>query len=327
MKKSTLAMNLVTTLGAMLISSGINAQSQLPADYPSRPLTLIVPYTPGGTTDMVARLIANKLSESLGKPVVVENRPGGGATLGTGNVAKAPPDGYTLLLASSTPLVIAPLLGDAPYNPTKDFTPISLVADAPLVVYTNASLPLNSIQELISHSKNQSNGLNYATYGQASLAHLAGELFKNQTGAALNHVPYKGSSPAIMDVVAGHVPVGFDMLPAVLPQYKAGKVRVLAVTSKERSPQMPEVGTVSATLSGYEVSSWFGIVAPAGLPEPILRKLNQELVAIVARKDVQDSLASLSLKPVSSSSERFSEILQQDAKKWQQIIKNAAISK
>lgn len=312
-------------LGAMLLS-GVPAQAQTTTDYPSRPVTLVVPYPPGGATDSIARLIASRLAEALRKPVIVENKPGAGSTLGTAHVAKASPDGYTLLLASSTPLVIAPLFGDAHYDPIKDFAPISLVADAPLVVYTNPSLPVGSIQDLIKYSKQQKDGLNYATYGAGGLAHLAAELFKNQTGAVLNHIPYKGSAPAIVDVIAGHVPMGFDMLPAVLPQYKAGKVRVLAVTSEERSSEMPDIGAVSDALSGYEVSSWFGIMAPAGVPKPILKRLNQELVRILAKDDVKASLSALSIRPVSSSEERFAEVLEHDISKWAKIIKSAGIS-
>src|SRR5450830_299510 len=250
------------------------------AQYPSKPLRLIVPFAAGGTGDVLGRLIAAKLSEGLGQPVVLEFKPGAGTTLGTDFVAKSPPDGYTILLSASTTMSInASLYGKLPYDTLKDLAPVSLLASIPNMLVANNALPANTVQELIALAKSSPGKLNYASPGSGTTPHLAGELFKTAAGINMVHIPYKGAGPAIIDVLGGHVPMLFDNIPSVQPQVSSGKMKAIAVTSAKRSPAMPNVPTFAeAGLTGFEANSWWAILAPGGTPKEIIARLNTEVV-------------------------------------------------
>lgn len=293
--------------------------------YPVKPIRLVVPFSAGGTTDIIARMIGQSLGTALKQPVIVENKPGAGSTLGTADVARSKPDGYTLLMAGSSSLVIAPVINDAGYDPIKDFSPVALVASSPLAIFVNPGLPVRSVVDLISYAKQHPKELNFASYGAGSLAHLAGEMFNQKTGTTMLHIPYKGSAPAMTDVIGGQVQVGFDMVTAVLPHYKAGKIRVLAITGADSSTEMPEVPPISGALSDYEASAWFGIVAPAGTPKDIIQKLNLAIQAAIQTEEIQIVLKQNSLTPRRTSPGEFSEVLQSDLRKWTDIIVDAGL--
>src|SRR5438034_5972010 len=236
--------------------------------YPTKPVRLVVPFPAGGTTDLLARAAAQKLSEAWGQQVIVDNRPGAAGNIGAELVAKAAPDGYTLLMGTvGTHAINASLYAKMPYDHVKDFAPVILVAGVPNVLVVNPSLPVHSVQELIAYAKANPGKLNFASSGSGTSIHLSGELFKVMTGVQMTHVPYKGSAPALQDLLGGQVQLMFDNLPPSLPQIKAGRLRALAVTSATRAPALPDVPTVAeAGLPGFEASSWFGVLAPAGTP-------------------------------------------------------------
>src|SRR5438552_13835540 len=246
--------------------SGASAQT-----YPTRPIRLVVPFPAGGTTDILAREVGQRLSMTLGQPVVIDNRPGAAGNIGADLVAKSAPDGYTLLMGTvGTHAINASLYAKMPYDHVKDFAPIILVAGVPNVLVVNPSLPVNSVQELIAYAKANPGKLNFASSGPGTSIHLSGELFKVMAGVQMTHVPYKGSAPALQDLLGGQVQLMFDNLPPSLPHIKAGKLRALAVTSVARSPALPDVPTIAESgLPGFEASSWFGILVPAGTPSAI----------------------------------------------------------
>jgi tripartite-type tricarboxylate transporter receptor subunit TctC len=295
--------------------------------YPNKPIHLIVAFPPGGTTDVVARLVGQKLSEGLGQPVVVDNRPGASGIIGTEMAAKAAADGYTLLMGYITTNAINPsLYGKLPYDPVKDFAPVSWIASAPLLVMVHPSIPVNSVKELIALAKSKPGQLSYASGGNGSPPHLAGELFKTMAGVDMMHVPYKGSAPAMVDVLGGHVPVYFDGIVTTLPQVKAGKLRALGVTSAKRSPSAPEIPTVAESgLPGFEVISWWGMVVQAGAPKEIVSKLNSEIVKIVQMPDVKERLASQGAIPMGSTPEQFAAHIKAETAKWGKVIRECGV--
>src|SRR5690349_12578544 len=257
---------------ASILALGAPVVPAQPATYPTKPIRLIVPFPPAGTTDILARAVAQKLSETWGQQVVVDNHPGAGGNIGSDIVAKASPDGYTLLMGTVGTHAINPsLYAKMPYDHVKDFAPVILVAGVPNVLVVNPALPVKSVQELIVYGKANPGKLNFASSGNGTSIHLSGELFKTMTGIQMTHVPYKGSSPALTDLIAGQVQLMFDNLPSSLQFIKAGKLRALAVTSLERSSALPDVPTLAESgLPGFEVSSWFGVLAPAGTPNDII---------------------------------------------------------
>jgi tripartite-type tricarboxylate transporter receptor subunit TctC len=256
------------------IASGAFAQA-----YPNHSIRLVVPFPAGGTTDILARDVAKKLTDTLGQSVVVDNRPGAGGNIGADIVAKAPPDGYTLLMGTVGTHAINPsLYAKMPYDHIKDFVPVVLVAGVPNVLVVNPSVPVNSVADLIKLAKSKPGAINFASSGSGTSIHLSGELFKTMTGVDMTHVPYKGSSPALTDLMGGQVQIMFDNLPSSLALMKSGKLRAVAVTSLKRAPALPDVPTISESgVPGFEASSWFGILAPAGTPAPIVAKLNAEV--------------------------------------------------
>jgi tripartite-type tricarboxylate transporter receptor subunit TctC len=291
--------------------------------FPSKPARMIVPYPPGGSADILARAIGAKVGEGLGQPVVIDNRPGAGTIIGTEATAKSAPDGYTFMLGTVSSHAINPALNARlPFDPVKDFTPLSLVASIPFVMIVHPSVPARSVQEFVALAKSKPGQLNYSSAGNGTSNHLAGELLKSMAGVDLVHVPYKGSAPALNDLIAGQVSLMFDLVLTAAPHIKSGAVRGLAVTGTQRSAVLPELPTVAETgLPGYEVSAWFGIFAPAGVPQPVAKRLNAEFVKVMQQPDLKQRLASLGADPLTSTPEEFSTYLRSEIDKWAKVVK------
>ncbi len=293
--------------------------------YPSRPIRIVVPFPAGGTTDLIARAAGQKLTESLGQPVVVDNRPGAGGNIGAELVAKSAPDGYTLLMGTvGTHAINASLYPKMPYDHVRDFAPIILVAGVPNVLVVNPSLPVNSVQELIAYGKANPGKLNFASSGNGTSIHLSGELFKTMTGVQMAHIPYKGSAPALQDLAGGQVQLMFDNLPSALPLIKAGRLKALAVTSKTRAPALPDVPTVAESgLPGFEASSWFGLLAPAGTPQPVITKVNAEIAKWLATPEAKEKLTAQGANVVGGTPEDFARHIAAETAKWQKVVKES----
>jgi tripartite-type tricarboxylate transporter receptor subunit TctC len=303
-----------------LFAATITARAQ---DYPSRPITLIVPYAAGGGNDLMARTAAGRMSRTLGQQIVIENRGGAGGSIATRQIAKAAPDGYTLGLGGTGTLAINPTLyANVGYDPRKDFAPVGLIATSALVVCVHPSLPVRSIGELIALAKTQPGKLNYASAGTGSGIHLGTEYFMTMAGIKLTHIPYKGSGPALTDLVGGHVAIYFSSLPPALGLVKEGKVRALAVTGAKRSPIFPDLPTVAeAALPGYEAVLHYGIVAPASTPRPIIDKLGAALRAAVMSDDLKARLADDGAEPLASTPEEYAADIDREESKWSAIVK------
>ncbi|MGQ0525189.1 MAG: Bug family tripartite tricarboxylate transporter substrate binding protein [Betaproteobacteria bacterium] len=295
--------------------------------YPSRPVRMIVPFPPGGSTDIMARVVAQKLTEKLGQQVIVDNRGGAGGTIGMNIAAKAPPDGYTLMMSTSiTHTVGASLYSKLPYNVLTDFAPITLAASVPLLFVVNPGVPAKSVKELIQLAKAKPGQLNYASPGSGTSGHLAAEMFKSMAGVDIVHVPYKGGGPAVVDLIGGQVQVLILSAVATLPHVKTGKLRALAVTGLARSPKLPDIPTVSESgLPGYEVVLWYGVSAPAKTPASIVNRLNRDIVAIMQSPDMRERLASEAGEPVGNTPEQFEKIIRADVAKWSKIVKESGI--
>ncbi|SFP80223.1 Tripartite-type tricarboxylate transporter, receptor component TctC [Variovorax sp. PDC80] len=296
--------------------------------YPSRPIKLIIPYAVGGSTDQTGRLMAKSLSERLGQAVVVENRAGAGGTLGQDFVAKASADGYTLLFSAAGPLTVTPhTYAKLSYDPVKSFEPIALVATQPLLLAVKPGLKADSVAELIAQAKANPGKLSYGSFGNGSAAHLAGEYFKTLTGVDMVHVPYKGSGPALVDLVAGQIDLMFDVFSTSAPLVKAGKLRALAITSTERSPQFPQVPTMQqAGVAGFEAGTWFGLLAPAGTPRPVIDKLSAAVNAALGEKELQETLASQGASVRGGTPEQFRSYFLAEYDKWGRIVKSAGVT-
>jgi tripartite-type tricarboxylate transporter receptor subunit TctC len=321
--RSSLRRRAVLGLSTLMVLAGwmpplAGAQSE----YPSRPVTLVVPFPAGGSTDLVARLIASGMTKHLGQQIVIENRGGAGGNIGSAAVARAEPDGYTILMATVATHALNPALyKKMPYDPVADFAPISLLALIPNVLVVNNDFPAKSVQELIDLLKADPGKYSYASSGNGTPLHLSGELFKSMAGVDMVHVPYKGAGPALVDVMGGHVPIMFDNLPPSLEHIRAGSLRGLAVTTKERAPSMPELPAIAETLPGYETYSWNAFFAPAGTPEPIIRKLNEAALAAVKDPEVTAKLKDLSATPVGSTPEELAAHVKAELAKWAPIVK------
>jgi tripartite-type tricarboxylate transporter receptor subunit TctC len=310
-------------LAALALGSGLAAAPAAATDdYPSKPLKLIVPFPPGGAADAVGRTYAERLSAALKQSVVVENKPGAGTAIAAEAAAKAAPDGYTLSLAPVGQLAVLPHLNKKiPYDPLHDFTPVSNLASVAYVIAAHPSLPANTLKELAALARAQPGKLSYSSCGTGTVCHLTGELFKSQAGIDLLHVPYKGSAPAITALLAGEVSLAFDTLTVIAPQVKAGRVKALAVTSRERSPLLPDVPTaIEAGFAHVEASSWFGIVVPAATPENIVKRLNAELNRIATLQEVREKLAAQGLTALNTTPEKFSEQIRTDYAKWGKVV-------
>jgi len=290
--------------------------------YPSRPIKLIVPFPPGGATDIVGRLMAQKLQEALGQPVVVENKAGAGSNIGSEQVAKAAPDGYTLLLGTIANATNMSIYKNMPYDTLRDFAPVTQTMAAPSVLVVTNALPANNLKELITLAKVQPGKLSFASSGAGGSPHLAGELLKLRAGIDLIHVPYKGAAPALVDVVSGVVSMGFKTALSAIPHMQSGKLKPLAVAATRRLAQIPNVPTMAeAGLPDFEVSSWNGVLAPARTPPEVIARLNQELVRILATQDVKDRFAAQAAEPVGSTPEQFRAYIRSEIDKWAQVVR------
>jgi tripartite-type tricarboxylate transporter receptor subunit TctC len=291
-------------------------------DYPSRPLRVIVPFSPGGAVDGPMRLIAQELSKQLGQAVIVENRPGAGATIGTEAVARAPADGYTLLLASQTNAISATLYPKLSFDPIEDFAPISLIGREPGVIVVNPSLPVKTLQEFIAYVKARPAQIDYASSGNGSGQHLFAALLASMTGMQMNHIPYRGSGQATSDLVGGQVQMSIPGMAGMLGHIKAGKLRALAVTSAKRAPQLPDVPTVSeAGVPGYEAYVWMGLLAPKGTPAPIVDKLYRGVLAALATPEVRNYMAGASIETVGSTPAEFGTFFRSEKVLWARIVR------
>jgi tripartite-type tricarboxylate transporter receptor subunit TctC len=293
-------------------------------DWPSRPVRLILPFPPGGGTDILGRLIAERLSASLGQPVVTENRGGAGGNVGAEAAARSAPDGYTIVLVAPS-LAISPTLhSKINYDPVKDFAPVSLVATVPNVMITQPSLPAPNLQEFITYARDRPGALNFGSGGAGTSNHLAGELFNIVAGTKLVHVPYKGVNLAMQDVLAGNVHLVFIGIPAAAPHIKAGKLRALALVAPQRSGALPDVPTVAeAGLRDFEVTTWYGILAPAGTPRSIVGRLNAELVKIMHSAELKEKLAATGTEPLTSTPEEFAAYIKREIAKWGDVIRKS----
>jgi tripartite-type tricarboxylate transporter receptor subunit TctC len=309
-------------LAALSALSAGNAAAQA---WPSKPIKWVVPFAPGGTTDILARTIGEKLSIALGQPVVVENKPGAGGGIGADFTAKAAPDGYTIMGGTiSTHAINASLYSKLPYDPVKDFVPITLIARIPNLLVVNPDIPAKNVAELIALLKANPGKYSFASSGNGTSQHLSGELFKSMTGVEMQHVPYKGSPPALQDVVGGQVSMTFDNITTAWPLAKVGKLRPLAVTTAKRSSIAPEVPTLAESgLPGFEVGSWQGVFAPAGTPPEIVKRLNVEIVKILNSPDVREKLTALGAEPVGDSAEQFSAYVKSEVVKWSDVVKKS----
>lgn len=316
---------LIGLLGAcwLGLASGTGAQS-----YPDRPIKLVMPFGPGSASDTIARIVADKLGEQLGQRVLVENRAGAGGNIGTQAVAKAEPDGYTLIFAAPGPFVINPSLGGVPYDPEKDFELISPVATLVNVLVVNpAKVPVANVQEFIAHVKKQPGAISYSSVGLGSSQHLAAAYFDIVAGTKMVHVPYRSGSQIALDLVSGDVPVSFQLIPNVVAQLQAGQVRPLAVTTRTRSKALPDVPTMAeAGVANYESYAWFGLAAPKGTPAAVLDRLSKEVRSAVADAAVQKRLIEIGVEPSSSSQVEFKAFVAAELAKWSSIIKEAGIT-
>jgi len=312
-------------LRAIAMASVFMAAPAVAQDYPTRPITLVVPYAAGGGNDAMARTVADKMSRVLGKQIVIENRAGAGGTIATRQVAKSAPDGYTLVIGGTGTLAVNPTLyANVGYDPRKDFAPIGLIGTSALVVLVHPSLPAHSIRGLIDLARQEPGKLNYASAGVGSGIHLGTVLFEHMAEVKLTHVPYRGSGPALTDLIGGHVAIYFSSLPPAVQLVKEGKVRALAVTGSTRSKILPELPTVAeAGLPGYESVLHYGIVAPAGTPRPIIDKLNAALREAVMASDTQDRMAADGTEPRASTPEDYAADIDREETKWSAIVRKS----
>ena len=291
-----------------------------------KPITIVVPYSPGGTTDMLGRLIAQQLGTALGRTVIVDNKPGAGTAIGAGQVARSAPDGTTLLVATSTTLAINPwLYKKLPYDPAKDFAPVSLIGAVPLMVVVHPSVQANTLAELVALAKSRPEGLSYGSAGNGSPQHLGAEMFKAATGVNLNHVPYKGSAPALTDLLGGQLQLMFTDIAPALQHVRSGKLRALAVTSRKRQPAVPEVPTVAesgvAGTAGFEAVAWQSIVAPAGTPADVVERYSREIAKIMAQPELRQKLERDGFEPDSSTPRQLAAYIAAEAKRWGPVVR------
>jgi tripartite-type tricarboxylate transporter receptor subunit TctC len=305
---------------AMLLAASGLAVGQA---YPAKPIHFIVPYPAGGPLDTVARLLGQKVAESVREPVIVENKPGAGGNIGADFVAKSAPDGYTILMGAVATHAINPTLyAHIPYDPVKDFAPVTQVASTPNVLVVNPSLPVSSVKEFIAYAKAHPGALNFGSGSTGSAGHLAGELFKAMSGVQMVHVPYKGAGPAMQDLIGGRIQLMFDNLASSLGQMRAGKVKALAVTTAKRSALAPELPTIAESgLPGFDISTWFGVFAPGGTPRDLVQRLHDEFVKALADPAVREAMTKLGAEPVDSTPAQFAAYIRSEARKYAEVIK------
>ncbi|WP_444634002.1 tripartite tricarboxylate transporter substrate binding protein [Cupriavidus oxalaticus] len=313
----------------MLAVAGLGTGSLAFAQtWPTKPISLVVPFPSGGTTDVLARALGDQLSKNLGQPVIVENRPGAGATVGADYVAKAKPDGYTLLMGAVHHTIATSVYKKLPYSFQKDFAPVSTLAMVPnVLVINNAKTPAKNVADLVALAKKASPEMSYGSNGNGTAQHLIGTQFQKATGIQLLHVPYKGSGPLTTDLLGGQVSMSFDTLTTVLPHIKAGKLNALAVTTAKRSTVLPDVPTMEqAGLKGFDIGTWFGVLAPAATPKPVVTRLNAEIVKIVGSPDFQQRLIAAGAEPMSSTPEAFAKRINDETAKFATLVKEGKVT-
>jgi tripartite-type tricarboxylate transporter receptor subunit TctC len=294
--------------------------------FPSKPVRLIVPYAPGGSVDLLARVMRDGLQDALGQPVVVENRAGAGGAIGVEAAAKSPPDGHTLLLSGSGAITVNVHLTKLPYDPAKDLAPVSMLTTLPIVIAVHPSVPARSMGELVAYAKSRPGTLNYSSNGRGSVAFLAAELLKYMTGIRMEHVAYKGAAPATVAILAGEVQLGFVDSAAVMPQARAGAVRALAVTDAKRSVIVPDLPTVAESgVPGYEVSGWVGLFAPAGTPAPVIARLNADVARVLNNAEVRERILKAQMEPAPNTAEEFGRFISAESRQWATVIQSAGI--
>jgi tripartite-type tricarboxylate transporter receptor subunit TctC len=322
----------ITMLGPMPVLAALVLAAFTPdaalaqaSAYPAKPIRFVVPFPPGGGTDILSRALAQKLSESFGQQVIIDNRPGAGGNIGADIAAKAAPDGYTLVMGQTSNLAINPtLFAKMPYDAVKDFAPITLVTEAPLVVVVPQASSIRSIRDLIAQAREKPGTINFASPGNGTVGHLVGEMFKRQAGIDMVHVPYKGAAAALTDLLGGQVSVYFASGPVAAGQLKGGRIRAIGVTSLKRSPTMPEVPTVAESgLPGFDAASWYGVLAPAGTPKEIVARLHAEMVRAMQSPDLKERMTAEGGEPIGSTPAEFAAFIRSETVKWARVIKEA----
>jgi tripartite-type tricarboxylate transporter receptor subunit TctC len=312
----------VTATAVFGVTSPAHAQA-----YPNKPITLIVPFPPGGTTDVLARSLGEKLSQSIGQPVIVESKPGAGATIGADYVAKAKPDGYTLLVGAVHHTIATSVYKKLPYDFQKDLTPITTIALVPNVLVINSSNPAKNVAELVAAAKTQPGKFSYGSNGNGTAQHLIGTQFENATGAQILHVPYKGSGPLTTDLLGGQITMSFDTVTPVLAHIKAGKLRALAVTTGTRSGALPDVPTMNeAGLKDFNIGTWFGVLAPAATPKDIVAKLSTEMVKVIQSADFKKRMADIGAEPIGDTPEQMAKQIKDETEKFAKLVKQANVT-
>ena len=309
--------NTLLALAALAFAAAAHAQP-----YPNRPVKIIVPFGPGGFTDVAARILQKELAPALGQPIVIENRPGAGSTIGTDAVAKAAPDGYTLVMISTAHVISPHLYKQVPYDPLKDFTPVMKLAEGPYVLVVHPSLPAKSVSELVALAKAQPGTIDYASSGNGSAQHLVGALFTTMAGVKLNHVPYKGSNQAMNDVIGGQVKVSFVGVPNALPNLNNGKLKALGVSTAKRYAELPDVPSIAeAGVPGYDATIWLGLLAPPGTPRDVVMKINAEITRVLSNPEAKKLMASAGVDVATSTPEEFARLMQVELDRWGKVVK------
>lgn len=315
----------IVLYGCSLFAAAAQAQPAKPVPYPSKPVRWIVPFPPGGATDLLGRFVAQRLSESWGQPVLIENRAGASGTIGSDLVAKAAPDGLTFVVGTTSSHAVSPALNpNIPYDNLRDFTPVALIATFPNVLVAHPSGP-RTLQELIAQLKASPGRLSYGSSGNGSSTHLTGELFQQATGTQMVHVPYKGTGPLLNDLMAGHVPLGFDQITAVLPFTQPGRLRALGVASLERSSVAPDVPAIAEVVPGFEAVAWMGLLGPGGVPSEVVVKINADIRRVLQSPEGQQKLRELGATPGALAPAGFGEFVRKDTEKWRALVKSAGI--
>ncbi len=314
----------IVLMGAALSMVPLFATAQA---YPAKPIRLVIPYAPGGAAGAVGRILADKMAASIGQPVLVDHRPGGGTLIGNEYVAKSAPDGYTLVMGTVTSHAMVTALNiRVPYDPEKDFAPISLIASLPFVLVAHPSVPVKSVRDLVAMAKTRPGHFTFGSAGNATSNHLAGELFKAKAGISMLHIPYRGSAPALADLLGGQISLMFDLTATALPQIASGRVRALAITSPKRSPMAPDLPTMAeAGVPGVEVVSWFGILAPAGTPPAIVNFLHAEIVKAMQSPEVRTVMAGLGAEAITNTPQEFATYISTERAKWAEVVHKAGI--
>jgi tripartite-type tricarboxylate transporter receptor subunit TctC len=320
-------MRFLKTLRSVLLGLAATVAVAAHAAWPDKPVTVIVPWAPGGSTDILARTLAEQLTKSLGQPFLVDNKAGASGNIGSNMVARAKPDGYTLLIGSmSTHAMNEALYGKMPFKPVDDFTPVALLAYVTNTLVANPSLPVKNVAELIAYAKAHPGAVNYASAGAGSTNHISAAMLEKATGVRLNHIPYKGGAPAVMDTVAGQTQILFSAGTQTLPHVKSGKLNLLAVTEAKRSPLLPQVPTVGETVPGYELAVWYGAFGPKGLPPAITQRLNQEINRILALPEIKAKMDAIGVEVVQSTPQSFEKLLVRDAERYGRLIRELKIT-